>query len=123
MKAAPAALRSLGLAVVLSSADIARAAAEKRAAEKQAAARANRAGRRSWSLPIADPRKRFGKRRRYVPARTEEVNCPLRFRFTIALIVVTADRRQTVGWQSDGRAANAGGNCASRIVRGADSSR
>ena len=64
LKAAPAPLRSLGLAVVLSSADIARAAAEKRAAEKRAAARANRAP----VLPLVDPRKRFGKRRRYVPA-------------------------------------------------------
>ena len=67
LKAAHAPLRSLGLAVVLSSADIARAAAEKRAAEKRAAARANRAG-HPFVLPLADPRKRFGKRRRYVPA-------------------------------------------------------
>ena len=67
LKAAHAAMRSLGLAVVLSSADLARAAAEKRAAEKRAAARANRAG-RPLVLPMADPRKRFGPRRKYVPA-------------------------------------------------------
>ena len=66
LKAAPAALRSLGLAVVLSSADIVRAAAEKRTAEKRAAARANRTD-RAPLLPMADPRKRFGPRRRYVP--------------------------------------------------------
>ena len=41
LTAAHAALRSLGLAVVLSSADIARTVAEKRAAERRAAARAN----------------------------------------------------------------------------------
>ena len=56
LKAAPAALRSLGIAVVLSPADIARAAAEKRAAEKRAANRAARAG-RPLVLPLADPRK------------------------------------------------------------------
>ena len=67
LKTAHAALRSLGLAVVLSSADIARAAAEKRAAEKRAANRAARAG-RPLVLPIADPLKRFGPRRKYVPA-------------------------------------------------------
>ena len=66
LKAAHAALRSLGIAVIVSPADIARAAAEKRAAEKRAAARANRAG-RPLVLPIADPRKRFGPRRKYVP--------------------------------------------------------
>ena len=63
LKAAHAPLRSLGIAFVLSSADIARAAAEKRAAEKRAAARADRAP----VLPMADPRKRFCPRRRYVP--------------------------------------------------------
>ena len=63
LKAAQAAVPSLGIAVIASPADIARAAAEKRAAEKRAAARADRAP----VLPMADPRKRFGPRRRYVP--------------------------------------------------------
>ena len=67
LKAAPAPLRSLGLAVIVSPADIARAAAEKRAAEKRPAARANRAA-RPLALPLVDPRKRFGPRRKYVPA-------------------------------------------------------
>ena len=67
MKAAHAPLRSLGLAVIVSPADIARAAAEKRAAEKRAAARAAHAD-RAPVLPLADPRKRFGPRRKYVPA-------------------------------------------------------
>ena len=65
LKAAHAAMRRLGLAVVMSGADIARAAAEMRAAEKRAAARANRAP----AFPLLDPLKRFGRpRRRYVPA-------------------------------------------------------
>ena len=55
-------LRSLGIAVVLSPADIARAAKAARAA----AARAARP--RLPSLPLLDPLKRFGPRRRYVPA-------------------------------------------------------
>ena len=55
-------LRSLGIAVVLSPADIARAAKAARAA----AARAARP--RPPSLPLLDPLKRFGPRRRYVPA-------------------------------------------------------
>ena len=55
-------LRSLGIAVVLSPADIARAAKAARAA----AARAARP--RPASLPLLDPLKRFGPRRRYVPA-------------------------------------------------------
>ena len=54
-------LRSLGIAVVLSPADIARAAKAARAA----AARAARP--RLPSLPLLDPLKRFGPRRRYVP--------------------------------------------------------
>ena len=62
LKVAHAPLRSLGIAVIVSSADIARAAAEKREAEKRAAARADRAG-RPLVLPLADPRKRFGPRR------------------------------------------------------------
>ena len=67
LKAAHAAVRSLGIAVIASPADIARAAAEKRAAEKRPANRAARAS-HMWSLPMADPLKRFGPRRRYVPA-------------------------------------------------------
>ena len=67
MKAAHAALRRLGLAVVPSSAEIARIAAERRAADKRAASRAARAG-LPLALPLLDPRKRFGPRRRYVPA-------------------------------------------------------
>ena len=64
MKAAHAALRSLGIAVVLSPADIARGAAERRTAEKRAAARAARLP----ALPLLDPLPRpFCNRRRTVP--------------------------------------------------------
>jgi hypothetical protein len=66
-KAAHAVLRSLGIAVVLSSEDLALAAAEKRAAEKRAAARAGDT--RMVALPLFDPLRipRPG-RARYVPA-------------------------------------------------------
>lgn len=64
-KAAHAALRRLGIAVVMSSADFARAAAERRAAEKRAAARAARLP----TLPLFDPLPRpFRRRVFYVPA-------------------------------------------------------